>query len=178
MRIPTAGFLAVLAAVGTLVVARGQGLAGLGASSPAGFNPEPHSALPRELRESMGNSRLTVVFAPAHPGCSSALVPALQTLQRFEAAFPETRTWTALRPEIRLPEKYTLGRVVSLDPKDTVGFGGQEDGLVAAYDRAGRTLLFRIFTKSSVDGLYAELETAYSLTVPNSVRWVALDARR
>jgi hypothetical protein len=143
-----------------------------------GFNPEPSWSLPAALRESVGKSRLTVVFAPASPGCSSVLVPPLQALRRFAAAYPEAQMVTALRPELQLPKEFLLGAAFPLDSENTAGFGGQAAGVVAAYDRAGRTLLFRVFTRSSVDDLYGELEAAYSLTAPNGMRWAALDARR
>ncbi len=163
--------------LGAFTLANG-GFKQLALAAAPGFKPEPRWELPPKLQEAAGNARLTVVFAPARPGCSSALVPPLQALQRFAKTYPEARMWTALRPELQLPEKYRLGSTIALDTADTVGFGGQEDGVVAAYDRSGRTLLFRVFTRTSADDLFAELETAYSLTVPNGVRWAALDALR
>jgi len=169
--------LTLLASISLLAVGQRTDAARLSAR-PSGFNPEPSWALPAALRESVGKSRLTVVFAPANPGCSSVLVPPLQALRRFAAAYPEAYMVTALRPELQLPKELLLGAAFPLDTENTAGFGGQAAGVVAAYDRAGRTLLFRVFTRSSVDDLYGELEAAYSLTAPNDLRWAALDARR
>ena len=50
--------------------------------------------------------------------------------------------------------------------------------MIAAFDSAGRTLLFRVLTEASFGRLYDDLETAYSLTAPRGSRWASQEEAR
>ena len=156
------------------------GATGLGGSWGAeGFDPGPRLAVPADLRERIGHSRLTVVFAPSRPGCGSCIEPPIEALQRFRAAYPEAHVVTALERGMRVARDVVVGG----DRCDLLGrtgprFAGEDLGVVAAFDSAGRTLLFRVLTHASFERLYDDLEIAYSLTAPMGSRWAALGAAR
>jgi hypothetical protein len=141
---------------------------------PRGFDPVPQLIQADSLRDRVTRHRLTVVFAPARPGCSSCIMPPVEALRRFVASYPEAHVVTALQPGLRVGRDTLVGGD-RLDLKGPTGprFAGQDLGVIAAFDGAGRTLLFRALTQASFDRLYDELETAYSLTAPRDSRWAS-----
>lgn len=146
---------------------------------PDGFDPGPRLAVPAGLRERIGHSRLTVVFAPARPGCGSCIEPPVEALRRFVAAYPQAHVVTALERGMRVARDVVVGG----DRCDLLGrtaprFAGEDLGVVAAFDSAGRTLLFRVLTHASFERLYDDLEIAYSLTAPMNSRWATLGVSR
>ncbi len=144
-----------------------------------GFDPGPRLAVPAELRERFERSRLTIVFAPARPGCGSCIEPPVVALQRFIADYPDAHVVTALQRGLRVAKDVVIGGDrCDLDGATGPRFAGEDLGVIAAFDGAGRTLLFHVLTHSSFDRLYDDLETAYSLTAPKGSRWVALEASR
>lgn len=145
--------------------------------SPEGFDPAPRLIESRELRHAVKQARLTIVFAPARPGCGSCIVPPVETLNRFVATYPEARVLTALQPGLRVAGDTVVGRRFDLDGRTGPRFAGQDLGVVAAFDSAGRTLLFRVLTHPAFDALYDDLENAYSLTAPQGSRWASTGAR-
>ncbi len=146
-------------------------------NSPKGFDPAPQILDSRELRETVKEARLTIVFAPARPGCGSCIVPPVATLNRFVATYPEARVLTALQPGLRVGGDVVVGRRFDLEGRTGPRFAGQDLGVVAAFDSAGRTLLFRVLTHPAFDALYGDLENAYSLTAPKGSRWASAEAR-
>lgn len=145
-------------------------------SQTRGFDPTPRLVRTDSLRDRVARHRLTVVFAPARPGCASCIMPPVEALRRFTANYPEAHVVTALQPGLRLGREAMVGGDrLDLDGFTGPRFAGQDLGVIAAFDGAGRTLLFRALTQASFDRLYDELETAYSLTAPRGSRWASLE---
>ena len=146
---------------------------------PEGFDPGPRLVENRILLKKISQARLTIVFAPARPGCSSCIEPPVETLHRFLAAYPDAHVVTALQSDLHVGREVLAGG----DRFDLIGkteprFAGQDLGVIAAFDSAGRTLLFHVLTHASFDRLYDDLETAYSLTAPRGSRWASLETSR
>jgi len=143
---------------------------------PRGFDPGPLLVDSASLRERVARSRLTIVFAPARPGCSSCIEPPVETLRRFVATYPDAHVVTALQRGLRTGSDIVVGGDrFELRGKTGPRFAGQDLGVVAAFDRAGRTLLFRVLTHTSFERLYDDLETAYSLTAPKNSLWAQVE---
>ena len=157
---------------------------GLGASlwigaqrQPNGFDPGPRLVGAANLQKKIAQARLTIVFAPARPGCSSCIEPPVGALRRFVAAYPDTHVVTALEHDLHVGRDVVIGGDrFDLQGRTGPRFAGQDLGVIAAFDRAGRTLLFRVLTHTSFGRLYEDLENAYSLTAPKGSRWAKLEA--